>query len=66
MFEVYYIVEFQEFMLWDGELAFIDSFIDSDVRNNSAWNHRYFVITHTDGLSDNIVKREIEYVYYIT
>ncbi|GAJ12714.1 unnamed protein product, partial [marine sediment metagenome] len=29
--------------LWDGELAFVDQLIEEDVRNNSAWSHRFFV-----------------------
>ncbi|WFD34490.1 galactose-6-sulfurylase [Malassezia cuniculi] len=28
--------------LWDGELAFVDKLLDEDVRNNSAWSHRWF------------------------
>ena len=32
--------EFPE--LWDGELAFVDALLDTDVRNNSAWSHRWF------------------------
>ncbi|PKI84199.1 Ram2p [Malassezia vespertilionis] len=28
--------------LWDGELAYTDRLLDEDVRNNSAYNHRFF------------------------
>lgn len=51
----------QEFKLWDGELKLVDSFLQSDVRNNSAWNHRFYVITHTSGFTDEVINREIEY-----
>jgi protein farnesyltransferase/geranylgeranyltransferase type-1 subunit alpha len=30
--------------LWEGELDFIDSMLNSDIRNNSAWHHRFFVV----------------------
>jgi protein farnesyltransferase/geranylgeranyltransferase type-1 subunit alpha len=30
--------------LWRGELDYIDTLLSQDVRNNSAWNHRYFCI----------------------
>lgn len=42
----------KRFGLWDsgnheqaeGELADMDRLIEKDVRNNSAWNHRFFVV----------------------
>ncbi|KAK0531600.1 CAAX geranylgeranyltransferase alpha subunit [Tilletia horrida] len=30
--------------LWDGELEYTDALLEEDVRNNSAWNHRFFVL----------------------
>ena len=33
--------------LWNGELEFIDILLRTDVRNNSAWHHRFFVIWDT-------------------
>ncbi|WFC96166.1 galactose-6-sulfurylase [Malassezia brasiliensis] len=30
--------------LWDGELAFVDEMLKEDIRNNSAYNHRWFCI----------------------
>ena len=30
--------------LWAGELGFVDSMLVQDVRNNSAWHHRFFVV----------------------
>lgn len=32
--------------LWDSELEFVDSLLDQDSRNNSAWNQRYFILSH--------------------
>ncbi|KAG6857972.1 hypothetical protein C0995_003655, partial [Termitomyces sp. Mi166 len=30
--------------LWAGELDFVETIIVQDVRNNSAWHHRFFVV----------------------
>ena len=30
--------------VWAGEQAFIDLVLSKDVRNNSAWHHRFFVV----------------------
>ena len=32
------------YALWAGELAFIESLLVADLRNNSAWNHRHLVV----------------------
>ena len=32
---------------WEQERAFLDNQLISDVRNNSAWNQRYFLITNS-------------------
>lgn len=37
--------------LWDGELAYIDQLLHQDVRNNSAWNHRWFTLFARYGLT---------------
>lgn len=29
--------------VWEGEVAYAEKLIQEDVRNNSAWNHRFFV-----------------------
>jgi len=51
-----------EFGLWDGELDYVGHLITEDVRNNSAWNQRYFVITNTTGFTDDVIAREIKSV----
>jgi protein farnesyltransferase/geranylgeranyltransferase type-1 subunit alpha len=47
--------------LYDGELEYVDSLISDDIRNNSAWNQRYFVIMGTTGFTDEVLDREIDY-----
>ena len=45
-----------------AELDFVDALLESDLRNNSAWNQRYFVLQHTADLaSADLVSREIDY-----
>ena len=34
----------RHFGIWDDELPTIEKLLDDDVRNNSAWNHRWFII----------------------
>ena len=53
--------------LWEGELDFIDSMLNSDIRNNSVWHHRFFVVWACgirEGEEDraHILKRELTYV----
>lgn len=50
----------KEFKLWDNELDYVDKLLEDDVRNNSAWNQRYFVINHTTGFTEDVVKDEIK------
>ena len=51
------------YKLWDGELEFVDELLMRDLRNNSAWNHRYFVVSSTTGYNDDVICREVEYVF---
>lgn len=41
-------------------MAYIDKLLSADVRNNSAWNQRFFVLKHL-GLTRETVQREIHY-----
>ncbi|KDR77230.1 hypothetical protein GALMADRAFT_246519 [Galerina marginata CBS 339.88] len=53
--------------LWANELDFVDTMLAHDVRNNSAWHHRFFVVWGCgvrEGEEDRerILKRELTYV----
>lgn len=49
------------FSLFDDELYYVDGLIADDVRNNSAWNQRFFVLKHT-GFTPDVLQRELNYV----
>ena len=66
----------RHFSLWDTELPYVETLLQQDVRNNSAWNHRWFVVfaryanpqkhsikyADADGeVSAEILEREMEY-----
>lgn len=46
----------------EGELEFVNSQIDSDVHNNSAWNYRYFLLHDELRKNSQLVKAERDYV----
>jgi len=53
--------------VWLGELPFVDEMLSHDVRNNSAWHHRYFVVWGSgirEGEEDRgqVLSRELTYV----
>lgn len=50
----------QTFSLWGDELGYVDSLIQDDLRNNSAWNQRYFVVSNTTGFSDDVIRKEVQ------
>lgn len=47
--------------MFDNELMYVDKLIAADVRNNSAWNQRIFVLKYT-GLSPETLQVELRYV----
>ena len=59
----------RQFSIWDLEIPYLESLIQSDVRNNSAWNHRWYVVfgraTYDKvsgyAIDDKMIEREIEY-----
>ena len=66
----------RHFSLWGSELPYVEHLLQSDVRNNSAWNHRWFIVfaRHTDPQKHSVknddadsevpletIEREIEY-----
>jgi len=46
----------------ENELNFVNNLISQDMRNNSAWNQRYFVINNSDPNTDTI-NTELEYTF---
>ena len=51
-------------------MDFIGGLLDSDVRNNSAWNQRWFVLVKEEGagsdstlISDDVVRKELQYCF---
>lgn len=49
------------FSLFDEELNYVDQLLNDDIRNNSAWNQRYFVHNNGTGFTDEVLKSEIKY-----
>lgn len=52
----------RRFDLWESpsEIEYIDILLKKDIRNNSAWNHRFFVVFGRDqDVPKEIVDREI-------
>lgn len=45
---------------WENELQFCEKLLNEDIRNNSAWNQRFFVITQSPLLGDLSVQRPSE------
>ena len=53
----------ERFKLWKGEFEFVESLLDEEVYNNSAWSYRYFLVMKTSEKFDaDLVKQEIKYV----
>ncbi|KAF9273703.1 CAAX geranylgeranyltransferase alpha subunit [Mortierella alpina] len=47
---------------WEEELGYIDEQLALEIRNNSAWNQRYFVVTlGPKGLTEEVLEREVQY-----
>ncbi|GAA5981886.1 hypothetical protein JCM10908_004655 [Rhodotorula pacifica] len=46
--------------VWEGEIAYADRLLQEDLRNNSAWNHRFFVAFES-GMGGDCAEREIRY-----
>lgn len=55
---------FNDDELWEGELAFVDHMLAEDIRNNSAWHHRFFTVFQSgtrkgDEDRDAVLRREL-------
>ncbi len=49
----------ETFGLYARELDYVDELLEQDVRNNSAWAYRFFIISHTSGFTAETVEQEI-------
>ncbi|KAG8884780.1 CAAX geranylgeranyltransferase alpha subunit [Tulasnella sp. 331] len=59
------LAEFNSPELWAGELEFVEEMLRDDLRNNSAWHHRFFVVWENgirEGEADReqVLRREID------
>lgn len=49
--------------MWESEVPFLERLVEEDVRNNSAWHHRFFVVferkAKEGGVHEDVVKREL-------
>ena len=50
----------QEFNLWADEISYINRLLEEDVRNNSAWNQRFFVISNTTKFTPEVLETEMK------
>ena len=48
--------------VWDGERSYVEGLLAEDVRNNSAWNHRFFCEIGSGKRAVGALERELEYV----
>ena len=45
--------------VWAGELRYVDSLLADDIRNNSAWSHRFFCVFSSGAMTGDHVDREL-------
>ncbi|KAI0035815.1 hypothetical protein K488DRAFT_68134 [Vararia minispora EC-137] len=47
--------------MWAGEVDYVDRLLEEDLRNNSAWHHRFFITFQRAGKDtrEDVVKREL-------
>ncbi len=50
----------ETFRLWQQDLNYIEECFKLDLRNNSAWNERYFVISKWKTLTPEVIAEEIQ------
>ena len=65
------LAHFDDPALWLGELPYVDELLTEDVRNNSAWHHRFFIVFGRGGRAGatpeeagEVLRREIRYVMF--
>lgn len=63
------LAHFNDDTMWAGELPYVEKMLSDDVRNNSAWHHRFFVVW-TSGVrkgdedQEDTLKRELKYASF--
>lgn len=51
-----------KFGLWSAELPFLEKLLELDIRNNSAWNHRFYTVKSLNWpFTDEVRRRELEF-----
>lgn len=60
MFNILFMFYFSHLM--DKELEFVEYLISQDMRNNSAWNQRYFVVNNSDP-NPSMIDKELQYTF---
>ncbi|KAF8524298.1 hypothetical protein BU17DRAFT_74781 [Hysterangium stoloniferum] len=61
------LAHFNDDVMWAGELPYVEEMLIYDVRNNSAWHHRFFVVWASgvrtgDGNRQDTLRRELNFV----
>jgi protein farnesyltransferase/geranylgeranyltransferase type-1 subunit alpha len=61
------LAHFNDDGMWAGELPYVEEMLSNDVRNNSAWHHRFFVVWASgvrkgDENREETLRRELTYV----
>lgn len=52
----------KNFNLFQQELEYVERLLEEDIRNNSAWNQRFFVVTHQNPtIQGSILTGEFEF-----
>ena len=51
----------KKYSLFEEDLKFVEKLLRYDIRNNSAWNERFFIFTHFPGWNENTIKSESDY-----
>ena len=62
------LAHFNDDSLWAGELPYVEEMLSNDLRNNSAWHHRFFVVWGSgvrqgDENRQDTLRRELKYVF---
>lgn len=51
------------YRIFDAELDFVTNLIYEDVRNNSAWNQRFFVLSNIPNLKQECLEMDMAFTW---